>query len=67
MTRMRSALFGWRDLIRDLESLLRQAPIWNETEVRDFLATYLQAPATSAVVDTWWRRLAKRRSHKEVF
>ncbi|MEB0007795.1 lipopolysaccharide kinase InaA family protein [Pseudomonas sp. MH9.2] len=66
LEKTRPALFGWRDRIRDLESLLRQAPIWNETEVRDFLATYLQAPVTSTVVNTWWRRLVKRRSHKEV-
>jgi hypothetical protein len=45
--------------------LLRRAPIWTETEVRDLLATYLQAPTTSAVVDTWWQRLSERRSHKE--
>jgi hypothetical protein len=66
LEKTRPALFGWRDRIKDLESLLRQTPIWNEAEVHDFLAAYVQAPATSAMVDTWWRRLAKRRSHKEV-
>ncbi|MGV8861538.1 MAG: lipopolysaccharide kinase InaA family protein [Pseudomonas sp.] len=65
LEKTRPVLFGWRDRIKDLEPLLRRAPIWTETEVRDLLATYLQAPTTSAVVDTWWQRLSERRSHKE--
>lgn len=65
LEKTRPALFGWRDRIKDLEPLLRRAPIWNEMEMREMLATYLQAPTDSAQVDLWWQRLAKRRSHKE--
>lgn len=65
LEKTRPVLFGWRDRIKDLEPLLHFAPIWNEAEVRELLATYLQAPIDSALVDTWWQRLAKRSSYKE--
>jgi hypothetical protein len=44
--------------------LLRRAPVWNETEIRELLAAYLNAPTDSGLVDAWWQRVAKRGSHK---
>jgi tRNA A-37 threonylcarbamoyl transferase component Bud32 len=65
LEKTRPALFGWRDRIKDLEPLLRRAPIWSEAEVREMLATYLQTTADSGVVDVWWQRLSKRARYKE--
>lgn len=66
LEKTRPSLFGWRDRIKDLEPLVRGAPAWTEVEVRELLATYLQAPTDSVPVDTWWLRLAKRTRYKEV-
>ncbi|MGV8916382.1 MAG: lipopolysaccharide kinase InaA family protein [Pseudomonas sp.] len=65
LEKTRPALFGWRDRVKDIEPLLRRSPQWNEAEVRELLATYLQASVGSAQVDTWWQRLGKRSRHKE--
>ncbi|WP_297832255.1 lipopolysaccharide kinase InaA family protein [Pseudomonas sp.] len=65
LEKTRPALFGWRDRIRDLEPLLRRAPVWTEAEARELLATYLQGLANSELVDLWWQRLSKRNSDKE--
>jgi tRNA A-37 threonylcarbamoyl transferase component Bud32 len=65
LEKTRPALFGWRDRVRDLEPLLRRAPVWAEAEVRELLATYLQGPASGELVDLWWQRLNKRNSDKE--
>ncbi|MDB5980793.1 MAG: inaA 1 [Pseudomonas sp.] len=65
LEKTRPVLFGWRDRIKDLEPLLRRAPGWTEAEVREMLASYLQAPADSAMVDVWWQRLAMRSRYKE--
>lgn len=66
LEKTRPVLFGWRDQIKDLEPLLRRAPIWTEVEVREMLASYLQVPADSAPTDIWWERLASRARYKEV-
>ncbi|MDB6048531.1 MAG: inaA 1 [Pseudomonas sp.] len=65
LEKTRLALFGWRDRIKDLEPLLRRAPVWTEPEVREMLASYLQAPASGEQVDLWWQRLKTRSSYKE--
>ncbi|MEB0079231.1 lipopolysaccharide kinase InaA family protein [Pseudomonas sp. CCI3.2] len=65
LEKTRPAFFGWRDRIKDLEPLLRRAPFWTEVEVRELLATYLQAATDSELVGLWWQRLAKRSSYKE--
>lgn len=65
LEKTRPVLFGWRDRIKDLEPLLRRAPVWTEAEVREMLASYLQVPADSALTDIWWQRLAGRARYKE--
>jgi tRNA A-37 threonylcarbamoyl transferase component Bud32 len=64
LEKTRMLIFGQRDRVRDLEPLLRRAPQWNEAQVREMLAVYLNAPGASAVVDDWWQRLAKRGRQK---
>jgi tRNA A-37 threonylcarbamoyl transferase component Bud32 len=64
LEKTRPALFGRRDLIKDLEPLLRRAPMWGESERRQLLAAYLHAAADSAQVDTWSARLGLREQHK---
>jgi hypothetical protein len=65
LEKTRPLLFGQRDRVKDLEPLLRRAQIWDEEEVRELLAAYLEQPARSPMVDTWVQRLTARRSHKE--
>jgi hypothetical protein len=65
LEKTRSLLFGQRDRIKDLEPLLRRAPIWGDDEVRELLATYLDQPVGGSMVDAWIQRLNVRRSHKE--
>ena len=65
LEKTRRLLFGQRDRVRDLEPLLRRAGAWGATEVRGFLAAYLNVAADSAQVDAWVKRLRRRRSHKE--
>jgi hypothetical protein len=65
LEKTRPLLFGQRDRVKDLEPLLRRAPIWGHDQVRLLLASYLQQPAGSTVVDAWVQRLTARRSHKE--
>jgi tRNA A-37 threonylcarbamoyl transferase component Bud32 len=64
LEKTRPALFGKRDLIKDLEPLLRRAPMWGDAERRAFLAAYLHAAADSAQVDAWNSRLGQREQHK---
>ncbi|WP_024644744.1 lipopolysaccharide kinase InaA family protein [Pseudomonas syringae] len=64
LEKTRPVIFGKRDLARDLEPLLRRAPIWSETELRELLAAYLQASPDSLLVDAWHARLGKRSAHK---
>lgn len=65
LEKTRPLLFGWRDRVRDLEPLLRRAPVWSDDEVRQLLSTYLEQPLDSTLVDSWMTRLTARRSHKE--
>jgi tRNA A-37 threonylcarbamoyl transferase component Bud32 len=64
LEKTRKSIFGQRDRVKDIEPLLRRAPVWNEAEIREMLSAYLQAPGDSGLVDAWWHRLAKRGSHK---
>ena len=64
LEKTRPALFGKRDLIKDLEPLLRRAPMWGESERRELLAAYLHAAVDSAQVDVWNARLGQRGQHK---
>jgi tRNA A-37 threonylcarbamoyl transferase component Bud32 len=64
LEKTRKSIFGQRDRVKDLEPLLRRAPMWNEAQIREMLAAYLQAPGDSGLVDAWWQRLSKRGSHK---
>ncbi|WP_277590299.1 lipopolysaccharide kinase InaA family protein [Pseudomonas chlororaphis] len=65
LEKTRPLLFGQRDRVKDLEPLLRRAPVWSEGDVRALLATYLDQPQDSSLVDAWLNRLSARRSHKE--
>jgi len=65
LEKTRPLLFGQRDRIKDLEPLLRRAPEWTAEDLRQMLASYLDQPANSALVDAWLNRLTARRSHKE--
>jgi len=64
LEKTRPVIFGQRDLIKDLEPLLRRARMWSETEQRELLAAYLHASADSPQVDAWSARLGKRGQHK---
>lgn len=64
LEKTRKSLFGQRDRVKDLEPLLRRAPVWNEAEIREMLGAYLQADSNGPQVDAWWQRLAQRGSHK---
>ncbi|MBD1585253.1 lipopolysaccharide kinase InaA family protein [Pseudomonas typographi] len=65
LEKTRPLLFGQRDRVRDLEPLLRRAPMWAEADVRLLLAAYLQRPAPGPDVGAWLARLTRRRQHKE--
>lgn len=56
---------GEGDRVRDLEPLLRRAGVWQESDVRGFLAAYLQQPEQSAEVARWLPLLAARQRRKE--
>ncbi|BBP74373.1 LPS kinase [Pseudomonas sp. Ost2] len=64
LEKTRPLLFGRRDRVKDLEPLLRRAPMWSESEVRTLLAAYLDQPVDSSLVDSWLQRLGARRSKK---
>jgi tRNA A-37 threonylcarbamoyl transferase component Bud32 len=64
LEKTRKSLFGQRDRVKDLEPLLRRAPVWNEAEIREMLGAYLQADSNGPQVDAWWQRLARRGNHK---
>lgn len=66
LEKTRPLLLGQRDRVKDLEPLLRRAPVWTEGDVRELLAAYLQQPADSSLADAWYQRLGVRRSHKEL-
>ncbi|MFF7706350.1 lipopolysaccharide kinase InaA family protein [Pseudomonas sp. NPDC007930] len=64
LEKTRPLLFGQRDRVRDLEPLLRRAPMWGEHDVRGLLAAYLQSAAQGPQVDGWLGRLVRRRKHR---
>lgn len=64
LEKTRPVFFGKRDLIKDLEPLLRRATAWGADELRVLLAAYLQAAPDSAQVDAWCLRLGQRGQHK---
>ncbi|MNP23120.1 Lipopolysaccharide kinase (Kdo/WaaP) family protein [compost metagenome] len=64
LEKTRPLLLGWRDRVKDLEPLLRRAPIWSEGEVRLFLSAYLDQAPGSSLVDTWLQRVTLRRGKK---
>jgi len=65
LEKTRAALFGRRDRVRDLEPLLRRAPMWQADDIRIFLAAYLNQEPASPLVQDWLQRLTQRRTHKE--
>ncbi|MFK8330412.1 lipopolysaccharide kinase InaA family protein [Pseudomonas sp. BJa5] len=65
LEKTRPLWLGMRDRLKDLEPLLRRAPVWSEAEVRVLLSSYLDQPADSPLVDTWLQRLTRRRREKE--
>ncbi|OIN54680.1 lipopolysaccharide kinase InaA family protein [Pseudomonas costantinii] len=65
LEKTRPLLFGVRDRVKDLEPLLRRAPQWSDTQVRQLLAAYLEQPEDSSLVGAWFQRLTARRSRKE--
>ena len=64
LEKTRPVLFGVRDRIKDLETLLRRAPVWTEAEVYELLAVYLKSGIDSPRVKDWYTWLDKRGSHK---
>lgn len=65
LEKTRPLLFGMRDRLKDLEPLLRRAPLWSDGEVRLLLSAYLEQPTDSTLLDTWLQRLLRRRRDKE--
>ncbi|OPA95131.1 lipopolysaccharide kinase [Pseudomonas fluorescens] len=65
LEKTRPLLFGQRDRVKDLEPLLRRAPQWTDSHVRQLLAAYVEQPEDSPLVSAWYQRLTARRSHKE--
>ncbi|KAA8711256.1 lipopolysaccharide kinase InaA family protein [Pseudomonas cannabina] len=64
LEKTRPVLFGKRDLIKDLEPLLRRCHVWSDDEQREFLAAYLKAAVDSPQVETWSVLLGRRGLHK---
>ncbi|MVV50938.1 lipopolysaccharide kinase [Pseudomonas sp. PB120] len=65
LEKTRPLLFGRHDRVRDLEPLVRRAPEWSETQLRELLAAYLDQSLDSSLIDRWLERLTARRSQKE--
>nr|WP_314478075.1 lipopolysaccharide kinase InaA family protein [uncultured Pseudomonas sp.] len=65
LEKTRPLLMGMRDRLKDLEPLLRRAPVWSDGDIRTLLAAYLAQPIDSTLVETWMNRLLQRRHHKE--
>lgn len=65
LEKTRPLLLGQRDRAKDLEPLVRRATPWQEADIRVFLGAYAAKPEGSAAVDTWLKRLGRRRQQKE--
>jgi hypothetical protein len=64
LEKTRALLFGQRDRVKDIEPLLRRAPMWTEEDIKVLLAAYLQQPTESLMVFQWLERLGSRRDKK---
>jgi hypothetical protein len=64
LEKTRPLLYGQRDRVKDLEPLTRRAPEWDESQLRELLAAYLDQDQESSLIDSWLQRLTARRSHK---
>ncbi|MHC8364883.1 lipopolysaccharide kinase InaA family protein [Pseudomonas sp. ZT5P21] len=64
LEKTRPLLFGQRDRVKDLEPLTRRSPQWSDAQLRELLATYLDQPQDSSLIDSWLTRLTARRSYK---
>jgi hypothetical protein len=62
LEKTRPLVFGRRDRIKDIEPLLRRAPVLDETDLGHFLSAYL---GSDDDVDVWAAQLGARRRHKE--
>lgn len=65
LEKTRPLLWGRRDRVRDLETLIRRADPWTREDIFAFVATYLHASTESASVAQWVSRLDRRRHDKE--
>ncbi|WP_392893671.1 lipopolysaccharide kinase InaA family protein [Pseudomonas migulae] len=64
LEKTRPLLFGHRDRVKDLEPLTRRASQWTDAQLRELLASYLDQPQDSSLIDSWLTRLTARRSYK---
>lgn len=64
LEKTRPLLFGQRDRVKDLEPLTRRAQQWNEAQLRELLAAYLDQPPDGSLIDVWLARMTARRSYK---
>lgn len=64
LEKTRPLLFGHRDRVKDLEPLTRRASQWTDAQLRELLASYLDQPQDSSLIDSWLKRLTARRSYK---
>jgi len=64
LEKTRPLLFGHRDRVKDLEPLTRRASQWGDVQLRELLASYLDQPQDSSLIDSWLKRLTARRSYK---
>jgi hypothetical protein len=64
LEKTRPLLFGHRDRVKDLEPLTRRASQWTDSQLRELLASYLDQPQDSSLIDSWLTRLTARRSYK---
>ncbi|MDP9938467.1 lipopolysaccharide kinase InaA family protein [Ectopseudomonas alcaliphila] len=65
LEKTRPLLLGWRDRVKDLETLIRRADPWRREDIVTFVAVYLNMPLESAAVVQWMGLLDRRLHHKE--
>lgn len=65
LEKTRPLFFGWRDRVKDLETLIRRADPWTDEDIISFVATYLDVPQKSASVSKWVARLERRLRDKD--
>jgi hypothetical protein len=64
LEKTRSLLPVRSDRVVDLEALIRRATVWDESEVRYLIETYLDRGASESVVDAWLDQIVDRRQSK---